>query len=173
MRKTKNIVITGGSSGLGLALAEAFAKKGHCITIVARDNEKLKIAGEELKKKFPNVSVSTFSIDVTKSEGLVEGFDRINKILCGIDMLINCAGILKEGYFENLTDKDLRSVMDVNYFGVLNATRATLPYLKRSGGHLVNVASMAGLTGVFGYTCLINSFGASITSVHKNVFRFV
>jgi 3-dehydrosphinganine reductase len=162
MKKTKNIVITGGSSGLGLALSEAFAKKGYRIAIVARDNEKLKIAGEQLKKKFPNVSVSTFSLDVTQSEGLADGFDRINRILGSIDMLINCAGILKEGYFEKLSDKDLRSVMDVNYFGVLNATRAALPYLKKSQGRLVNIASMAGLTGVFGYTAYCGSKHALI-----------
>lgn len=162
MKKIKNIVITGGSSGLGLALAEAFAKKGYRIAIVARDAEKLKQASEMLKKKFPNVSISSFSVDVTKSEGLAESFDRINRILGGIDTLINSAGILKEGYFEKLTEKDLRSVMDVNYFGALNAIRAALPYLKQSKGRIINIASMAGLTGVFGYAAYCGSKHALI-----------
>ena len=151
MKKFNKVVITGGSSGLGYELADAFAKMGCKIAIVARDEKKLTSATETLNKKYPKAKVTSFSLDVTKNDGLLEGFAKINETLGGIDLLINSAGILREGYFEKLTDNDFRSVMEVNYFGVLNSIRAALPFIKKSKGRILNIASMAGLTGVFGY----------------------
>ena len=72
-------------------------------------------------------------------------------------MLINSAGILREGYFENLPMSTFREVMETNFFGLLNATRAALPYLKSTRGRLVNIASLGGLAGVFGYTAYCSS----------------
>ena len=69
-----------------------------------------------------------------------------------IDILINCAGILKEGYFENLSEDAFQQVMNVNFFGMLKMIKTFLPMLKQSQGRIVNIASMAGLEGVFGYT---------------------
>ena len=151
MKKFNRIVITGGSSGLGYELAEAFAKQGCKIAIVARDEKKLMSAALTLNKKYISSRVTSFSLDVTKYEGLADGFKKINEELGGIDLLINSAGILREGYFEKLTDTDFRSVMEINYFGALNSIRAALPFLRISKGQILNVASMAGLTGTFGY----------------------
>jgi 3-dehydrosphinganine reductase len=78
--------------------------------------------------------------------------ERIAQSGGGIDVLINSAGILREGHFETLPMSAFREVMETNFFGLLNVTRAALPYLRASHGRLVNIASVAGLAGVFGYT---------------------
>jgi 3-dehydrosphinganine reductase len=75
----------------------------------------------------------------------------------GLDMLINSAGILREGYFEMLPMSTFREVMETNFFGLVSATRAALPYLKACRGRLVNIASLGGLGGVFGYTAYCSS----------------
>jgi 3-dehydrosphinganine reductase len=145
------IVVTGGSSGLGLALAEAFVRRGASVALVARDAGRLDEAARAASAVRPGAVVRGYSLDVTRSDGLGAGFDRIAEDLGGIDLLVSSAGILIEGYFQCLRDQDFRAVMDVNFFGAVNAARAALPHLERSRGRILNVASMAALTGVFGY----------------------
>lgn len=153
MTTNQGVVVTGGSSGLGLALARAFALQGKKVAIVARDQRKLDAAVVQIRMTAPSAHVHAFAADVAKSDELRACLAEIDKTLGGIDLLVNCAGILREGYFEELSDADQRAVMDVNFFGTLNVIRVALPYLKKStNGHILNVASMAALTGVFGYT---------------------
>jgi 3-dehydrosphinganine reductase len=151
MSAKQNIVITGGSSGLGFALAEALAKQGHNLCIIARNQQKLADAQAHLQTLNPDNNIIFRSLDLSQDTGLESAFHDIATELGGISILINSAGILREGYFEKLSNRDFRSVMDINYFGVINATRAALPHLKKSKGRLINIASMAALTGVFGY----------------------
>ncbi|BAM91521.1 short-chain dehydrogenase/reductase SDR [Bradyrhizobium oligotrophicum S58] len=67
-------------------------------------------------------------------------------------MVFNNAGVMREGRFETLTDDDFRAVMQTNFFGAVNVTRAALPHLGATGGRLINIASVAGLAGIFGFT---------------------
>lgn len=157
MFKNQRIVITGGSSGLGLALALALAREGARLTLVARDQRKLDTAASAVQAAFPHTSVCVESVDVVDEQRLVGAMARIAQADGGIDMLINSAGILREGYFEKLPTTVFHEVMETNFFGPLNATRAALPYLKASQGRLVNIASLGGLTGVFGYTAYCSS----------------
>jgi 3-dehydrosphinganine reductase len=84
--------------------------------------------------------------------------DDVAAQLGGVDLLVNCAGILREGYFELQAPDVLREVMEVNYFGAVAAIRAVLPHLKVSpNGHILNIASVAALTGAFGYTAYCGS----------------
>jgi len=152
MTDERRIVITGGSSGLGLALAEALSARGARLAIVARDQGRLADAGVKIRAARPDAVVRTYSLDVTASADLAAGFSRIASDLGGIDVLVNSAGILREGYFDDSDEQDFRAVMDVNCFGALAAIRAALPHLERSRGRIMNVASIAALTGVFGYT---------------------
>lgn len=152
MTDERRIVITGGSSGLGLALGEALSARGARLALVARDQGRLAEAEGKIRAARPEGVVRTYAFDVTASAGLVDGFSRIAADLGGIDVLINSAGILREGYFDESSDADFRAVMDVNCFGALAAIRAALPHLERAHGRIVNVASIAALTGVFGYT---------------------
>lgn len=148
----KQVVITGGSSGLGLELAHRLAAEGAELTLVARSRARLDDAARAVRQRTPGVTVAVAAVDVADEPGLDRAFAEIVGRTGSVDVLINSAGILREGYFEELPASDFRDVMDVNFFGTVNAIRAALPYLKRSRGRIVNIASVAGLMGVFGYT---------------------
>lgn len=153
MVSPRNIVITGGSSGLGLALAHACIQRGDRVALLARDQVKLDKASAEILALKHDATVLVSAVDVLNPEGLHKSFEMIVKALGGIDVLINSAGILREGYFEKLPLSAHREVMDINYFGTLNAIKAVLPKLKQSKRpRIVNIVSVAGLTGVFGYS---------------------
>jgi 3-dehydrosphinganine reductase len=150
--RNQGIVITGGSSGLGLELARHLAKESARLTLIARDRGKLERAAEQLRAHPGGAAVRIESLDIRDEAAVHACMQRIAEADGRIDMLINSAGILREGRIESLPLTDFREVMEINFFGLLIATRAALPYLKASHGRLVNIASMAGLTGVFGYT---------------------
>lgn len=155
MFEGKYVVITGGSSGLGLALAKKLAAKGAIITIVARSKEKLQTAKAEIARAGGRVHV--FSSDVSKIESITEAFQKINNEVGPPDILINSAGILREGYFDKLPVETFREVIETNYFGVLYSIKAALPYIIKQRGRIVNISSVAGLLGVFGYTTYCSS----------------
>jgi len=152
MFANKHVIITGGSSGLGLELARGLIDRGARVTLMARDEAKLRRAAEELRGRRRGAWVGWFSVDVRQEVDTKAAMDEAVRAGGGIDVLINSAGILREGHFEDLPLQDFRDVMDVNYVGVINATRGALPHLRASRGRLVTIASMAGLTGVYGYT---------------------
>jgi len=157
MFRNQRIVITGGSSGLGLALAHALAREGARLTLLARDPLKLDAAASAVQGASPGTSVRVEPVDVADEARVSNAMERIAQSDGGMDMLINSAGILREGYFERLPMSAFRDVMETNFFGLLNATRAALPCLKASRGRLVNIASLGGLAGVFGYTAYCSS----------------
>ncbi len=155
MFKEKHVVVTGGSSGLGLALARELAAKGAIITIIARSKEKLQTAKAEIAQAGGRVHV--FSSDVSKMESITETFKKIASEVGPPDILVNSAGILREGYFDKLSMETFREVIETNYFGVLYSIKAALPYIIKQKGRIVNVSSVAGLLGVFGYTTYCSS----------------
>ncbi len=144
----KSVAITGGSSGLGLALAHELARRGSHVTLLARNAERLAAAQRELTETTPQAEVDTIAVDVGDSLQAEAAFAQIGEL----DVLINSAGILNEGRFDEQPREDFESVIQTNLIGTANATRAALPLLKRSRGRLVNIASMAGMIGVYGYT---------------------
>jgi 3-dehydrosphinganine reductase len=162
MSRSESVVITGGSSGLGLALAEAFASQGASLTLLSRDLGKLEAAAAAVRKAAPGAKVRVEAIDVADEPALDGAMQRAAEAQGGIDMLVNSAGILREGYFETVPMATFREVMETNYFGLIHATKAALPHLKKSRGRLVNIASIAGLAGAFGYTAYCASKHALI-----------
>ncbi len=152
IRPAQHAVITGGPSGLGLELGRQLAARGLRLTLVARDPAKLESAAAIVSAEARAAGVDVVAVDVSDPAPLHTAFTTIAAANGGIDLLINSAGILREGYFETPTESDFRDVMAINFFGALNTIRAALPYLKASRGSIVNIASVAGLTGVFGYT---------------------
>ncbi|MDI6742512.1 MAG: SDR family oxidoreductase [Smithella sp.] len=155
MFKGKKIVITGGSSGLGLALAKELATKGAVVVLIARGKEKLENAKAEITAK--GGRAYAFSSDVSSIEAITETFNNIASEVGPPDILINSAGILREGYFDRISVDTFREVIETNYFGVLNSIKAALPFIIKSKGRIVNIASVAGLMGVFGYTTYCSS----------------
>jgi 3-dehydrosphinganine reductase len=141
----KRVVITGGSSGVGKELARQLLARGAHVTLLARDREKLEAARSELGVERLAVMVC----DVASAAQVDETFGTLAPQ--GVDMLINSAGILSEGRFDAQPLERYRQLMDTNFFGTLHCVRAAMPSLRERGGRLVNIASVAGLLGVYGY----------------------
>jgi 3-dehydrosphinganine reductase len=159
MFKGQIAVITGGSSGLGRELAFRFARGGASLALIARDRDKLKKVRDELASACaPGQKVEVFSCDVSDYASVENTFTAISTALGAPDILVNSAGILREGYFEKLPPETFRSVMDINFFGSLYCTRAAMPYFKaKGGGRVVNIASLGGKMGSFGYAAYCSS----------------
>jgi 3-dehydrosphinganine reductase len=144
-------LITGGSSGLGLALATTLAHRGLDVTLLARDRDRLDQARDHIASVAPWARVRLYAVDVSDFDAAHDAIADLTTPGQRIDVVINSAGIIREGYFETLETRDFQSVMDIDFYGVLNIARLCLPHLKVTKGRLVNVSSMAGMVGVFGY----------------------
>jgi 3-dehydrosphinganine reductase len=151
----KNAIITGGSSGIGKATAKLLSAEGANVFIVARDRMKLDQALQEITAEGNDLNQQhgAFSADVTSYEEVETAIADIVDVGGAPDILINCAGIVNPGYFEELPLSTFREQMDVNYFGTLHAVKAVLPHIMEQGsGHIANLSSIGGAIGVFGYT---------------------
>lgn len=159
MFKGKVVIITGGSSGLGKALAKRLVAQGAHLALVARDKSKLEVVKNELLAiKGSGQKIESFSCDVSSQEATEKAFHHIVLTLGEPDVLINSAGILKEGYFETLPLSTFKDVMDINFFGIIHCIKAVLPYFKKKGsGRIVNIASLGGKIGTFGYGAYCSS----------------
>ena len=159
MFKKTVIVITGGSSGLGKALAQQFIKKGAHLALIARDVNKLaKIKDELVSACAEDQKIEVFPCNVSDYDATENTLNTISGTLGVPDILINSAGILREGYFEKLPLTTFREIMDINYFGVLNCTKAIIPLFKQKGrGRVVNISSLGGKMASFGYSAYCSS----------------
>ena len=148
----QNVLIVGGSEGIGLALAQEFFRVGASVHIVSRSRQKLDLAEAALRALSPEGSdraIQTTALDVTDWNA-VSGF--VERLPCP-DILINCAGMALPGYIDELSISEFRKMMDLNYFGTVHVTKAFVPKMKKARrGHILNVSSMAGYIGLFGYT---------------------
>lgn len=152
-------VITGGSSGLGKALGKRLVEKGAVLALIARDRSKLEKARDEMTgHSTGNPRVEIFPCDVSDDADVDKAFKAIADTLGMPDILINSAGILREGHFEKVPLSTFREVMDIDFFGVLNCTRAVLPYFRQKGrGRIVNISSLGGRIASFGYSAYCSS----------------
>jgi short-subunit dehydrogenase len=137
------ILITGASQGIGKALAEAAARRGARVLAVARQGGLLRELAEQLRKEGGVLDV--VAADITKLEDRQRIIDTAVQRFGGIDVLVNNAGIGATGHFVECGPERLRQIMEVNFFGLTEITRACLPLLKRGNRPaIVNVSSIAG-----------------------------
>jgi 3-dehydrosphinganine reductase len=147
-------LITGGSSGIGLAVANQLAASGYSISLIARRKDMLESAAREIRGHFvgDGQRIVTHSADVAKSAEAEAAVHCAMGELGVPDLVITSAGIAVPGYFEDLPLENFERSMAVNYFGSLYVVRAALPAMRaRKSGRIVFISSGAGLMGIFGY----------------------
>lgn len=145
-------LITGGSSGIGLALAKRIAELGGDVVLVARREGPLAEAAAEVRSRNGKVKVETLALDVADEEAVTRELGAISEKM-PLEHVFNNAGVVMPGRFLELDAKHFRDMMRINYEGAVHVSRATLPAMvARRSGHLLNVSSMAGLIGIYGYT---------------------
>src|SRR6201997_3868689 len=145
----KVAAVTGAGSGIGQALALELARSGASVAISDVDTEGLAQTEEQLKAI--GAPVRSDRLDVTEREAFQIYADQINKHFGKVNQIYNNAGIAYTGDIEVSPFKDIERVMDIDFWGVVNGTKAFLPHLIASGdGHVINVSSVFGLFSVPG-----------------------
>ncbi|WP_016700528.1 SDR family oxidoreductase [Actinoalloteichus spitiensis] len=145
----RHAVVTGGSSGIGLALVNRLLDLGARVSAVALDDEHL----DRLAHRTATTPrLTTRALDVTDPDATRATLTGLAERHGPCRSLFTCAGITEPGYFHHLSDDTFRSIMEVNYFGTLHAVRAVAPAMTAARhGTLTCVVSVAGILGVFGY----------------------
>lgn len=144
-------IITGGSSGIGRAVASQLAARGARVSLIARRKDLLDRTAAELRAA--GRTVETAAVDVADREAVTGAVDGLVAALGPCDVLVTSAGMVEPGYFSALSDDVFRQTVDVDYFGTLWPIRAVVPSMvERRTGSIVGVSSGAGLVGVFGYS---------------------
>jgi short-subunit dehydrogenase len=147
----KTVLITGSSRGLGLAMAEEFARLGARIVLTARDAEELERARHMLLERSIVSSADVIAIpaDLRKQEEAEYVVHRVIETWGRIDILVNNAGIISVGPVENQTVEDFRAAMEANFFSGVHCSLAVLPQMiERRGGAIVNITSIGGKIAV-------------------------
>jgi short-subunit dehydrogenase len=140
-----NIVITGGSKGMGKAMAEKFAAANHHIFICSRNETELSQTAAELNNRYNN-SVQYFAADLSQKEEVIKFAQWILDKNINIDILINNAGQFVPGSVYNEPEGNLEQMIEVNLYSAYHLTRALLPQMmKNKSGHIFNMCSIASL----------------------------
>ncbi|HLA96805.1 MAG TPA: SDR family NAD(P)-dependent oxidoreductase, partial [Anaerolineales bacterium] len=140
-------LVTGGSSGIGLALARLLAQKGSHVWLAARREDGLAAALAEVKAARQNNQqlCGAISADVSDPAQAVEAAEQVARQVGAPHLLVNSAGVARPGYFQELDLEAFRWMMEINYFGAVHMVKAVLPgMLERGSGHIVNLSSVAG-----------------------------
>ena len=135
----KSVLVTGGSSGIGLSIAKHLSEKGYVVFGTSRKAEN----GQKLE------NFTLVNMDVTAEDSISQALDYILKENGPIDVLVNNAGLGIAGPLENTTDEEAKKVFETNVFGVLNVCRACIPILRdNGGGNIINITSIGGMVGL-------------------------
>ena len=146
--KNKVVIVTGASSGIGLASVKEFANKGANVVLAARNIEKLTQICSELETEYTTQKFICIKTDVSIEQDcknlIAKTVEKFNRI----DILINNAGISMRAMFKDLDLSVIKNLMDVNFWGTVFCTKYALPYLLESKGSVVGVISIAGFKGL-------------------------
>lgn len=148
--KGKVVIITGGSSGIGYALAGEFGRLGAKVAIAARNESKLEKARVALQEK--GIEVISIPCDVSKEDDCQNVIEFVVKQYGKIDILVNNAGISMRAAFIETDTAVLHKLMDINFWGTVYCTKYALPYLLKTQGSVVGIISVAGHIGLPGRT---------------------
>jgi len=142
----QHVLVTGGTSGIGLAVAREAQRRGARVSVLARNRRQLTTTGTDAALLFA-------AADVGDCGALAAAAETCTAAHGPVTVLVASAGIVRPGYFLELPPDEFERQMRVNYFGMVHSIRAVLPGMQtRRAGHIVGVSSAAGLFGVFGYS---------------------
>jgi 3-oxoacyl-[acyl-carrier protein] reductase len=148
--KAKKALITGGTAGIGKEIAIAFAKQGADVAIFGTNDERAAQVVQELERAKISLEQQFTSFIVNVSEKLIVE-NAIQQLLAKwsqVDVLVNNAGITRDGLLMRMTEEDWDQVIDVNLKSVYNTCQALVrPMIKAKGGKIINISSVVGLTG--------------------------
>ena len=140
----KVVLVTGGASGLGRAIAEAFAAAGAKVVIASRDAEKLAATASALSQG--GRDVVAIPADITRQNDVERLFGQIITQFGQLDVLVNNAGRSSRGRAIETTPEQFQDLFDLNFLSVVRCTRAAAPHLLNTRGHVVNIGSLAAKT---------------------------
>lgn len=158
--KNKNVWITGASSGIGEALAYAFARKGANLILSSRKRESL----ETVRQNCPDhVKVMIQPLDVADFDAVPKAAEAVLQSMGHIDILVNNAGVSQRSLAKDTPLEVDQRIMNINFFGAVALTKAVLPnMLERQSGHIITISSLSGKFGV----PLRTAYGASKHALH-------
>ncbi|MBM7702645.1 3-oxoacyl-ACP reductase FabG [Metabacillus iocasae] len=149
--ENKVAVITGAANGLGLESVRVFLREGAKVAMVDYDEETGRKRAEELQAEGKDVEF--FQVNVADRKSVDQMVEQVIDRFSKIDILINNAGITKDGFLTKLAVEDFQRVIDVNLTGVFHCTQAVVPHLIDQGqGRIINTSSVSGVYGNIGQT---------------------
>ena len=158
----KSAVITGGSKGLGLAMAEGLASAGAQVMLVNRNKDEGEQAAKELSQTYGTKAVA-FDADVSNQAQTEAMAKKAIETFGKVDILINSAGINIRGPIDEVTPTDFQKVLNINVNGTWLCCRALAPHMKKNNsGRIINLASTLGLVGLANRTPYTSSKGAVV-----------
>ncbi|MBE5806000.1 MAG: 3-oxoacyl-[acyl-carrier-protein] reductase [Clostridiales bacterium] len=174
MNDNKVAVITGGSRGIGKAIAEKFAMNGYNIVInYVSSSTNIDEIKEEFKGINSNIEVLLIKADVTSYESCEDMIKQTIEKFGRIDVLVNNAGITKDGLLMRMKEEDFDKVIDVNLKGTFNVTKNVIPFMmKQKSGKIVNISSVVGVSGNAGQ-CNYSASKAGIIGFTKSLAKEV
>lgn len=174
----RNVLITGASSGIGKAIAYAFAESGDHLVITGRRFDKLEEIKQDIEKQY-QVHVSIYSFDITNMEQTIINCQKILEEVGQIHILVNNAGLaLGLDKFQDYDLTDMMTMIDTNIKGLLTVTRQLLPQMvSYNEGHIINIGSTAGIYAYAGAAVYaatksavkVLSDGIRIDTIDKNI----
>ncbi len=163
-----SVVVTGASTGLGLETALYLAERDFKVYATMRDLGRREALDQEAMRR--KVRLDVLQLDITNPDSIQKAFHTVVQQSGGLYGLINNAGIGLRGYFEDLSDEEIRKVFEVNIYGTMAVTRAALPYMRSAGrGRIVMITSVGGRIGAIGVSAYCSTkfaqegFGESLS----------